>query len=804
MTTTRSARTSPPATSGSDPLERRSRPVRIAQLLPLHAVRLTEGPLRDAQQRAVDYVLALDVDRLAAPYRREAGLPAVSDGYGNWEGDGMGGHIGGHYLSACSLLVASTGDERVGRRLGRLLDELQQCHDARADGYLGGVPDGAALADELAGGRIEADLFDLNGRWVPLYNLHKTLAGLVDAVVHAGEERALHLATDLADWWVRTSAHLDDAQVEAVLHTEPGGMTEALSTLGALTGDERYLLEARRLLHQDVLRPLLEGRDALDGLHANTQIPKVVGYEVLGQLTADASLTGAAETFWQHVVRGRTVAIGGNSVREHFHAADDFTSMVIDREGPEGCNTVNMVELSVLQYLRTGRPDLVDYVERALFNHVLASQHPGHGGLVYFTPMRPAHYRVYSQPETSMWCCVGSGMEAHSRHGAFVAVRGQLPGTTRATLDVLLHVGADITDVASGLRVCVRPERLGAGRVTVTVERAVDALPGGAATDTDAGTGAGAKVLRLRRPSWAPAASARVVGGGADVHVDAGDPDWFVVHLGVSALDEGVVLELDLPAGVRSEPLPDGSPWAALVHGPLVLAAGGERQGLTGLLAGEARMGHVAAGALVPLAETPVLADPPDARVLADGVVTVTGWVATEHGERETEVRLQHLAQVHDQRYTVYWPTGDPSTRRGQLRAMDAAECVDVIDEVAAGEQQPESDHHLVGSRSSAGRQGTLHWRSATGWFSYVLRDPEAAGRRLVVRYRDATGWGDTVHVDGEPCTPTAIEAAPDGCLEQTFVLAPAGSTTPGTRVVLIRADDAVTTREVVAVRLLR
>ena len=793
---TRAAPT-PSTTPGSDPLAAGTRSGRVAQLLPLSAVRLTGGPLRDAQQRALGYVLALDVDRLAAPYRREAGLPAA-EGYGSWEGDGMGGHVGGHFLSACSLLVASTGDERVRRRLSRFLDELERCHRARPDGFLGGVPDGAALATELAGGRVEADLFHLNGRWVPLYNLHKTLSGLLDAVVHAGERRALVLATGLADWWVRASAHLTDAQVEALLHTEPGGMTEAFATLGAITGDDRYVAEARRLLHQEVLGPLVEGRDALDGLHANTQIPKVVGYEVLGQLTGDTRLTGAADAFWQHVVHGRTVAIGGNSVREHFHAADDFTAMVTDPQGPESCNTVNMIELSVLQYLRTGRTELVDYVERALLNHVLASQHPGHGGLVYFTPMRPAHYRVYSQPETSMWCCVGSGMEVHARHGAFLAARGRLPGPGRATLDVLLYAGADITDDASGLCVGVRPERLGPGRVAVTVERSAESAPTGE-------HGAAAPVLRLRRPSWAPAATARLVGGGDGVRLDAGDPHWFVLHLDGRASAEGVMVELDLAAGVHSEPLPDRSPWAALVHGPLVLAAGGPAEDLPGLLAGEARMGHVAAGPLVPLAQTPVLADPTAARVLADGAVTVPASVPTEHGEQQTELRLRHVAEVHDQRYTVYWPTGDPPTRRAQLRAMDAtADATDVVDEVAGGEQQPESDHDLAGSGSAAGREGTLHWRSATGWFSYALNDPEGAGRRLVVRHRDSTGWADTVLVDGERVGETGIDPAASGCVDRTFSLPLAGAGGSTTRVVEFRADAGAVTRDVVLVRLLR
>ncbi len=798
---------STPSTSSTpraDPLAEVVAHPRRAALLPLSAVRLTAGPLRAAQDRDLAYVLRLDVDRLLAPYRREAGLTAVTEGYGNWEGDGMGGHIGGHYLSAASLLVASTGDREVSDRVDQLLDGLQLCHDARSDGFLGGVPDGAALAGELAGGRIEADLFSLNGRWVPLYNLHKTLSGLLDAVVHAGRGRALPLAVDLAQWWMRASRHLSAEDFERVLHTEPGGMTEAFTTLSALTGDDRYLVEARRFAHRELLEPLLQGRDALDGLHANTQIPKAVGYEALGQVSGDEDLLEAASAFWAHVVHERTVAIGGNSVREHFHARDDFTSVVTDRQGPEGCNTVNMVELSVLQYLREPRPALVDFVERALFNHVLASQHPEHGGLVYFTPMRPGHYRVYSQPETSMWCCAGSGMEAHARHGAFVAVRGA-SATGEATLDVLLHVDAEVADDEGGTVVRMRradPQRLGPGRVVVEVEPLAASSPATSPVVGSPGT-ATTGVVRLRRPGWSPDARAEVTGGAGVLVED--DADWFTLRVPRdAAAGAGVTtVVLDLPAQVHVEQLPDGSAWSAFLHGPVVLAAAGGNRATTGLLAGPERMGHVAAGPLVPLAEAAVVPDTSAVRRLPDGRLVLDVSEPSSEGERPGERELVPLSGVHDQRYTVYWPTGEPRARRVQLRALDAALAgEDVVDHVAGGEQQPESDHHLRGGATSAEREGTVHWRWSSDWFSYELRDPDGLARRLRVTSRDPVDPGDTVLVDGAAPAEVAVDAAPGGCVQRTYALPdPAGRTS---RTVVFRAAAGSRTRAVVAVDLLR
>ena len=176
-----------------------------------------------------------------------------------------------------------------------------------------------------------------------------------------------------------------------------------------------------------ILDPLVKDEDRLTGMHANTQIPKVIGYKRIADLAQDdkdwnhaSEWDHAARFFWNTVVNHRSVCIGGNSVREHFHPADNFTSMLNDVQGPETCNTYNMLRLTKMLYQTSPDIRFADYYERALYNHILASQQPEKGGFVYFTPMRPGHYRVYSQPETSMWCCVGSGLENHTKYGEFI------------------------------------------------------------------------------------------------------------------------------------------------------------------------------------------------------------------------------------------------------------------------------------------------------------------------------------------------------------------------------------------------
>jgi DUF1680 family protein len=387
-------------------------------------VRLQDGsPFKSAEQNNLRYVLAMDPDRLLAPYLREAGLEPKADSYGNWENTGLDGHIGGHYLSALSLAWAATGNEEARTRLQYMLDELERAQQANGDGYLGGVPGGKAAWDEIRRGTIDAELFSLNDKWVPWYNLHKSFSGLRDAYVHTGSEQAKRMLVALTEWAVGLVAGLSDKQIQVMLITEHGGLNEVFADVAAMTGDPRYLELAQRFSHRLVLDPLLQQEDRLDGLHANTQIPKVIGYKRVSQLTGDDRWADAADRFWHNVVYQRSVAIGGNSVREHFHPVDDFSEMTSDVEGPETCNTYNMLKLSKLLYGDSGDLEYIEYYERALYNHILSSQHPDDGGLVYFTPMRPAHYRKYSRPGVAMWCCVGSGMENHFKYGELIYAR---------------------------------------------------------------------------------------------------------------------------------------------------------------------------------------------------------------------------------------------------------------------------------------------------------------------------------------------------------------------------------------------
>lgn len=294
------------------------------KLFPLSSVRLLESPFKQAQETDRKYMLALNPDRLLAPYLREAGIEPKAKSYGNWESSGLDGHIGGHYLSALSNMYAATGNKELLQRLNYMIDWLDKCQQKNGNGYVGGIPGGKAMWQEIAQGKIDAEAFSLNKKWVPWYNLHKLYAGLVDAYQIAGNQKAKEVLIKLSDWCLKLTAHLSDEQMQTMLRCEQGGMNEVLANVAAITGDAKYLTLAKRFSDRKILNPLLQQKDSLNGLHANTQIPKVVGYMRIAELNGDKSWANAADFFWKTVVDNRTISIGGNSVREHFNPSDDF------------------------------------------------------------------------------------------------------------------------------------------------------------------------------------------------------------------------------------------------------------------------------------------------------------------------------------------------------------------------------------------------------------------------------------------------------------------------------------------------
>ena len=538
-------------------------------------VKLTESQFLKNQNADIHYILGLDADRLLAPYMKEAGLKPKAENYSNWENTGLDGHIGGHYLSALSYMYAATEHPEIGARLDYFLSELKRCQDK--DGYLSGVPGGRKIWQELHDGNIRANSFGLNDRWVPLYNIHKVFAGLRDAYLIAGKEDAKQMLIRLTDWMISVVEKLSDEQIQQMLVSEHGGLNETFADVYGITGDKKYLKIAHQFSDKKMLDPLLKSEDNLTGKHANTQIPKIIGYKRIADLEGLPDWDKASKFFWDVVIKQRSVSIGGNSMREHFNPTNDFSALLASEQGPESCNTYNMLRLTKMLYQTSADKNYMDYYERALYNHILSILNPVQGGFVYFTPMRSGHYRVYSQPQTSMWCCVGTGLENPARYGEMIYA----------------HEG---NDVIVNLFI---PSVLTFGDVTLTQTNNFPQTP---STDIEIGVKSAKKfAVKIRKPSWCDNVTITVNGQKADVKEENG---YLVVS---RKWVNGDQLHADLPMHLMAETTPDGKPQYSFLYGPVVLAAktGTDRQ--EGMYADDSRGGHIANGPQIPTYQMPAV-----------------------------------------------------------------------------------------------------------------------------------------------------------------------------------------------------
>ncbi|ARK13796.1 glycoside hydrolase family 127 protein [Fibrella sp. ES10-3-2-2] len=683
----------------------------VAQMQPflLQEVRLTGGPFKQAQDVDLRYILALDPDKLLAPYLIDAGLPLKAPRYGNWESSGLDGHIGGHYLSALAMMHASTGNAELKKRLDYMVDQLAQCQVKNGNGYVGGIPQGKVFWERIHKGDIDGSSFGLNNTWVPLYNIHKLFAGLRDAYEYTGNQQAKQVLIGLGDWFVELIKPLSDEQIQQVLRTEHGGINETFADLYVLTNNKKYLETAQRISHRAILEPLLAKQDKLTGLHANTQIPKVIGFEKIASLTGKTDWSDAAMYFWRNVSQTRSVAFGGNSVREHFNPTTDFSQVIKSNQGPETCNSFNMLRLSKALFLDKSDVSYLDFYERTLYSHILSSQHPEKGGFVYFTPIRPNHYRVYSQPETSMWCCVGSGIENHTKYGELIYSQAA------NDLFVNLFMPSTVNWTAKQVQLTQRTQ--------FPYENGTDLLVISTKPQEFA--------MHIRYPKWAE--NFTVLVNGKAQSVQATPASYVAVRRKWKTGDK---VSVRFTTSTRLEYLPDGSNWAAFVNGPIVLAAKTSTNDLTGLYADDSRMGHETRGRLYPITSAYALVGEP--------ATYLTKLKPTDQLRfRLDSLTLQPFYEVHDARYQMYFQTfsetafNEQKARLKQQEAEALALDASTVDKVNCGEQQPEVDHQYKGERSDSGYDDERFWRRTRSFIAYQLQNKTRTGNYVDIRALD-------------------------------------------------------------------
>jgi len=645
----------------------------------LEDVRLLEGPFQHAMELDEKYLLELDVDRLLHNFRINAGLPSTAQPLGGWEEPKceLRGHFVGHYMTACAEMYASTGDARFKTKGDAVVAGLAECQSKLGSGYLSAYPE--SFID-----RVEKR----TQVWAPYYTLHKILAGLLDMYVYADNKQALEIAKRFGDWTVARNSKLTDEQMQSMLNTEHGGMNEALANLYALTGEKKYLDISLRFNHHRLLDPAERGEDNLTGLHANTQFPKFIGNARQYELTGDTALYRAVVFFWSTVTRERSYVIGGNSDGEMFSPKERL-SQALGPNTTETCNTYNMLKLTRHLFGLDPQAEYADYYERALFNHILASQNPETGMMCYYVPLRSGSRRNYNGVNDSFWCCTGTGVENHAKYVDSIVFHED------NDLFVNLFIASEVNWKTKGLK--VRQETKfpdeGSTRLVLTADKSAEAG------------------IKLRRPFWAVS--------GFEVRVN-GKPESLACQPSNYARirrkwKTGDTIEVTMPFSLRLEAFKDNSDRFAFMNGPLVLGAEVDaRKPFPAIVAGKETL----VASLKPVAgkANTFQASPEVFRV---------------PGEQTGEpVVLRPFHQLYNCRYETYWDRFTPEqwqskqeeyakelARRKELEAR-------TVDLVNAGEEQDERDHDMKGENTDTREfnDRTFRFANTNGWFSWTMK----------------------------------------------------------------------------------
>ncbi len=688
------------ASAQADDLSGSNSKLKVQAVIPLKArafrledVRLLDGPFKQAMELDRQYLLLLDVDRLLHNFRINAGISSTAEPLGGWEEPKceLRGHSVGHYMTACALMYASTGDERLKEKGNAVVAGLAECQAKLGTGYLSAYPE--SFID-----RVEAR----QRVWAPYYTLHKIYAGLLDMYVYCDNQQALEVCKKFADWVIDRNARLSDEQMQKMLDTEHGGMNEVLANLYGLTGEDKYLKIAQRFNHMAVLGPASKQEDRLTGLHANTQIPKFIGTARQYELTGQDWLKTASIFFWDTVVKERSYVIGGHSDGERFSPKERL-SEALGPNTTETCNTYNMLKLTRHLFCWDPQAEYADYYERALYNHILASQNPKDGMMCYYVPLRSGSHKSYSTPHNAFWCCTGTGIENHAKYGDSIYFHND------TNLWVNLFIASELNFKAKGLK--LRQETKfpdeASSKLVFTCEKPVELI------------------LNLRHPYWA-ANGIEIRINGDMQNIDSKPGTWVTLS---RTWKSGDMVEITMPFSLRTEGFKDNPNRFALLNGPLVLCAEVDTsKPMPAIVAEEAKL----------LASLKPVAGKPNTFFGSSDVFRIPG------DQSDSGVTLEPFYKMHDnRRYVVYWDRFTSAQWRekeaeyqaelARQKELDAR----TVDYVNPGEEQNERDHNLKGENTNTREFNGRTFRLATsnGWFSWELKVLPNQPQELLITY---------------------------------------------------------------------
>lgn len=513
-----------------------------AKPFPMPDVRLLPSFWKDTMELNRSFLYSLPNERLAYNFRVTAGIATDADPLGGWEAPDceLRGHYVGHYLSSCALMHASTGDPFIANKARDLVSILAECQGK--DGYLGAYP--ATFYDRL---RAHQKV------WAPFYTYHKIMAGLIDMYEHTGNQQALDMALRMADWADAYARSFSDDDWQRVLLVEHGGMNEASFNLYAITGNTKYRDLGYRFEHHKIFDPLAAGEDKLDGNHANTNIPKVIGAARGYELTGDTRYRQISENFYRIVTEHHAYCTGGTSNGEMWHAADAIATQL----GPaaeECCCSYNMMKLS--RHLFGQQPDAkcFDYYERLLINVRYGTQ-DRNGMLMYYVPLQPGMYKTFGTPFDAFWCCTGTGSEEYSKLTDSIYFHDD------QAVFVNLFIPSTLDWKERGFKLRQTTKFPQEERITFTIDSAPSSTT----------------ALKIRVPWWATQGVAVSING-EQQNVNATPATYIALE---HAWKAGDVITVDLPLTLHITTAPDDKLVQAAMYGPLVLAAALGTEGLT-------------------------------------------------------------------------------------------------------------------------------------------------------------------------------------------------------------------------------
>jgi len=599
--------------------DRIEHPADRLQPFPLASVRLAPGIFRDEEEVNARYLDSLPVDRLLHTFRITSGISSSATPLLGWEDPGceLRGHFtGGHYLSAVALASACSGNTVLKSRGDEVISGLDTCRKKIGTGYLSAFP--TELFEHLAQGKPV---------WAPFYTYHKIMAGLLDMYLHTGNSDALQIAEGMGQWAQDFIGIFSVDQRQRMLRTEYGGMNEVLVNLAAVTKKERYLDAARLFEQPGFLDPLAGRRDEMQGLHANTHVPKIIGAARMYEVTGDRRYRDISEYFLAEVIAARNYVIGNTSLDEHWTTPPNQLNGTLAWTNAECCVAYNLMKLQRHVFSWTADARWMDAYERTLFNCRLGTQN-AKGLKQYFFPLAAGYWRAYNSPEESFWCCTGTGAEEFAkftdtiyfRRGSDIYVNQFIPSTLDWKEEGLILEQVTQFPREQGTTLKIKSSR---------------PVP---------------RTIHVRIPKWTTD-DAQVKINGRLLEAIAAPGSYLAIR---RTWQDGDTISVSLPMELRQEMLPGDDSVAAALYGPLVLAAD------LGAGPTEEPFRIIHSGDTVPknlpaASSLPKVATTPDAFtkqwVQVDSPSELRFSVAGDNAKHQ----VMPLYQIRDQRYSVYW-----------------------------------------------------------------------------------------------------------------------------------------------------